>query len=142
MSRARRRNGYTLLEIMVVVFIVGLLVTVVAPRILGRTDDARTTKALADMAAITQALDLYRLDNGIYPTTEQGLDALVEKPSRPPVPSRWRPDGYLPRVPADAWGNPYVYLLATPERFALKSLGADGAEGGDGVAADIDATPR
>jgi general secretion pathway protein G len=136
----RWRAGYTLLEVMVVVFIVGLLVTIVAPRIMGRTDDARTTKVRADLASITQALNLYRLDNGAYPTTEQGVEALVERPSRPPVPKAWRADGYLGRVPVDAWGNPYVYLLQTPERFTLKSLGADGVEGGEGLAADIDGT--
>ena len=137
--RARRdRCGYTLLEIMVVVFIVGLLVTVVAPRILGRTDDARITKVAADMASIRQALDLYRLDNGVYPTTEQGLEALVERPTRPPLPRAWRSSGYVTRVPVDSWGTPYVYVLVTPERFVLKSLGGDAAEGGDGIAADID----
>jgi len=141
MSR-RRTGGYTLLEVMVVVFIVGLLVTIVAPRILGRTDDARATKAVADMAAITQALNLYRLDNGTYPTTEQGIEALVERPTRPPVPKAWRTDGYLDRMPIDSWGNPYVYVLTTPERFALKSLGGDGVEGGTGTAADIDGTKR
>ena len=135
---AKGRRGYTLLEIMVVVFIVGLLVTVVAPRILGRTDDARTTKVAADMASIRQALDLYRLDNGLYPTTEQGLEALVERPTRAPIPKSWRNPGYLPRVPTDAWNTPYVYVLVTPERFALKSLGADGVEGGEGLAADVD----
>jgi general secretion pathway protein G len=139
MTAVRRgRRGYTLLEIMVVVFIVGLLVTVVAPRILGRTDDARVTKVAADMASIRQALDLYRLDNGVYPTTEQGVEALVERPTRPPLPKAWRSGGYLTRVPVDSWGHPYVYVLATPERFSLKSLGADGVEGGDGLAADVD----
>jgi len=134
----RGRRGYTLLEIMVVVFIVGLLVTIVAPRILGRTDEARATKARADIAAVAQALNLYKLDNGSYPTTEQGLEALVERPSRPPVPKAWRSEGYVNRVPVDGWGNAYVYLLVTPERYTLKSLGADGVEGGDGRAADID----
>ena len=138
----QRRRGYTLLEIMVVVFIVGLLVTIVAPRILGRSDDARMTKAVADMAAITQALNLYRLDNGTYPTTEQGIEALVERPTRPPLPKAWRADGYLDRMPIDSWGNPYVYVLTTPERFALKSLGGDGVEGGTGAAADIDASTK
>ena len=139
MTTARRgRRGYTLLEIMVVVFIVGLLVTVVAPRILGRTDDARITKVAADMASIRQALDLYRLDNGAYPTTEQGLEALVERPTRPPLPKAWRSSGYLTRGPVDSWNHPYVYVLVTPERFALKSLGADGVEGGEGLAADVD----
>ena len=134
----RGQRGYTLLEIMVVVFIVGLLVTVVAPRILGRTDDARVTKVAADMASIRQALDLYRLDNGVYPTTEQGLEALVERPTRPPLPKAWRSSGYLTRVPVDAWNHAYVYVLVTPERFALTSLGADGIEGGNGLAADVD----
>jgi general secretion pathway protein G len=142
MSRHRNARGYTLLEIMVVVFIVGLLVTIVAPRIVGRTDEARHTKALADLASIGQALNLYRLDNGLYPTTDQGLVALVERPTSAPVPKAWRAEGYLDRVPLDPWGNPYVYVLAMPQRYTLKSLGSDGVEGGDGVAGDIDATGR
>ena len=136
---ARRERGYTLLEIMVVVFIIGLLVTIVAPRIMGRTDDARQTKATADLASLAQALNLYRLDNGAYPTTDQGLAALIERPTTPPVPKMWRSEGYVDRVPSDPWGNPYVYVLATPQRYLLKSLGADGVEGGDGLAGDIDA---
>jgi general secretion pathway protein G len=142
MSRRRRPGGYTLLEIMIVVFIVGLLVTVVAPRIVGRTDEARHTKALADLASIGQALNLYRLDNGAYPTTDQGLAALVERPTSAPIPKAWRSEGYVDRVPIDPWGNPYVYVLATPQRYTLKSLGADGVEGGDGLAGDIDAAGR
>lgn len=138
----RGRRGYTLLEIMVVVFIVGLLVTIVAPRIMGRTDDARRTKAVADMASLGQALNLYRLDNGTYPTTEQGLEALVERPTAPPAPKAWRSEGYVDRLPTDPWGNAYVYVLSSPQRFALASLGADGVEGGDGAAADIDAGTR
>ena len=138
----RRRRGYTLLEIMVVVFILGLLATIVAPRILGRTDEARRTKAVADLASLGQALNLYRLDNGVYPTTDQGLAALRERPTAPPVPKSWRSEGYVDRIPDDPWGNPYVYVLVGPQRYALKSLGADGAEGGDGAAADIDAAGR
>jgi len=118
-------------------FIIGILATLVAPKILGRTDDARRTKAIADMGGIEQALNLYRLDTGGYPTTEQGLDALVHKPDRPPVPKSWRAEGYLERVPFDPWGNAYVYLT-DGSRFTLKSLGADGVEGGDGKFADID----
>jgi general secretion pathway protein G len=137
--RRRRACGYTLLEIMVVVFIVGLLVTIVAPRIVGRTDDARRTKALADLASLGQALNLYRLDNGTYPTTDQGIGALIERPTSPPVPKAWRAEGYVDRLPVDPWGNPYVYVLAAPQRYALKSLGADGAEGGEGADGDIDA---
>ena len=135
----RRAPGYTLLEIMVVVFIIGLLVTVVAPRIKGRKDDARRTKAAADLASLGQALNLYRLDNGVYPTTDQGLEALVERPTTAPIPKAWRSEGYIDRVPTDPWGNAYVYVLAGPQRFALASLGADGVEGGNGAAADIDA---
>jgi general secretion pathway protein G len=133
----KRTAGYTLLEIMVVVFILGLLATIVAPRIMGRADDARRTKAIADMKGIEQALNLYRLDSGAYPTTEQGLDALVHRPEKPPLPHKWNPNGYLERLPVDPFGNPYVYL-SDGTRFTLKSLGADGAEGGDGRFADLD----
>ena len=136
------RAGYTLLEIVVVVFIVGLLATIVAPRIMGRTDEARATKARADLASIAQALDLYRLDNGGYPTTDQGIEALIERPTKAPLPKAWRAEGYLDRLPVDAWGNAYVYVLAVPQRFTLKSLGSDGVEGGEGSAADIDAKGR
>jgi general secretion pathway protein G len=132
------RRGYTLLEVMVVVFIIGLLAAIVAPRILGRTDEARVTKAVADMKGIEQALGLYRLDNGVYPSTDQGLAALVEKPTAPPLPKAWRAGGYLDRTPHDPWGNPYVYLLRDPQHFVLKSLGADGVEGGRGFDADLD----
>jgi len=131
------RAGYTLLEIMIVVFIVGLLATLVAPRLVGRADEARRTKAVADMKAVEQALNLYRLDTGGYPTTEQGLEALVRKPDRPPVPRTWNPNGYLERVPVDPWGNPYVYV-SDGGRFTLRSFGADGVEGGEGKFADLD----
>lgn len=136
MRRARSR-GYTLLEIMVVVFILGLLATLVVPRIVGRTDEARRTKAIADLKAIEQALNLYRIDAGSYPTTNQGLAALVRRPETPPVPKTWNPNGYLERVPVDPWGNALVYL-SDGTRFTLRSLGADGIEGGDGNAADLD----
>src|SRR5262245_46257602 len=132
----RRSGGYTLLEIMVVVFILGLLATIVAPRILGRTDDARRAKALADLKGIEQALNLYRLDAGAYPTTEQGLEALVHRPERPPVPQKWNSDGYLEQVPVDPWGHQYVYV-GSGARYVLKSYGADGVEGGEGKFADV-----
>jgi len=141
-TRQPGAGGYTLLEIMVVVFILGLLVTIVAPRIMGRTDEARVTSAIANMKSIEQALNLYRLDNGTYPTTEQGLEALVTRPTAPPIPKAWRSEGYLPRVPLDPWGNAFVYVLAIPQRYTLKSLGADGVEGGGGLAGDIDARER
>jgi general secretion pathway protein G len=133
----RSARGFTLLEIMVVMFVLGLLATLVAPKILGRAEDARRTKAIADMKGIEQALNLYRLDSGGYPTTEQGLDALVHKPDRPPVPRAWNPNGYLERLPSDPWGHPYVYV-SDGGRFTLRSYGADGAEGGDGKFADLD----
>ena len=129
--------GFTLIEIMVVVFILGLLVTLVAPKIVGRTDEARRTKAAADLRMIQQGLHLYKLDNASYPTTEQGLHALVDKPESGIVPIRWNPDGYLEKVPADPWGSEYVYI-SNGDRYTLKSLGADGEEGGDGKYADVD----
>ena len=134
---SRTRAGYTLLEITIVIFILGLLATLVVPRMIGRTDDARRAKAMADLKAVQQALNLYRLDTGTYPTTEQGLEALVHRPERPPVPRNWRPEGYLERVPVDPWGNAYVYL-GDAARFTLKSWGADGVEGGEGRFADLD----
>lgn len=135
-----RRNwprGFTLIEIMVVVFILGLLVTLVVPKVIGRTDEARQTKAAADLKAIEEALHLYKLDNGFYPPTEQGLSALVRKPESGLIPRNWNPEGYLEKVPIDPWGNPYVYL-SDGERYALKSYGADGEEGGEGKYADLD----
>jgi general secretion pathway protein G len=129
--------GFTLIEIMVVVFILGLLVTLVAPRIVGRTDEARRVKAVADVKKIEEALHLYKLDNGFYPTTDQGLQALVTRPETGNVPRRWNPDGYLDTLPIDPWGTPYAYL-SDGNTYVLKSFGADGAEGGEGKYADID----
>ena len=129
--------GFTLIEIMVVVFILGLLVTMVAPKIIGRTDEARRTKAGADLRAVQQALHLYKLDNGVYPTTDQGLSALVNQPDSGIVPVRWNPEGYLEKLPVDPWGHSYLYL-SSGDRYVLKSLGADGEEGGEGKYADLD----
>lgn len=134
---ARGEEGFTLIEIMVVVFILGLLITLVAPRILGRTDEARQTKAAADIKSIEQALSLYKLDNGSFPTTEQGLQALVTRPTSGPPPRRWNPDGYLEKLPVDPWGQPYVFR-SDGNGFAILSYGADGVEGGAGKDADID----
>lgn len=131
-------RAFTLLEVMIVVFILGLLATIIVPRLAGRTDEARRVKAIADLKSIAQALDLYRLDAGVYPTTEQGLAALVERPTAPPAPARWNPNGYLDRVPVDPWGHAYVYFRTEADRYRLKSLGADGVEGGEGIFADID----
>jgi len=137
----RRRTlgqaGFTLIEIMVVVFILGLLITLVAPRILGRTDEARQTKAAADIKAIEQALHLYKLDNGFYPTTDQGIEALVSPPTSGMLPRRWNPEGYLPKLPKDPWDMPYVFQ-SDGAKYVILSFGADGAEGGEGPAKDID----
>ena len=134
MKRLRRQAGFTLIEIMVVVFILGLLVTLVAPKIIGRTDEARRTKALADVKAIEEALHLFKLDNGFYPTTDQGLQALIQRPSNA---RNYNPDGYLDKAPIDPWGNPYVYF-SDGQEYIVKSYGADGQEGGEGKNADID----
>jgi general secretion pathway protein G len=136
-ARLRSNQGFTLIEIMVVVFILGLLITLVAPRILGRTDEARQTKAAADIKAIEQALSLYKLDNGFFPTTEQGIEALVTRPTTGLVPKRWNANGYLEKVPMDPWGSPYVFR-SDGSNFVILSFGADGAEGGEGINADID----
>lgn len=135
--QASNVRGFTLIEIMVVVFILGLLVTLVAPKVMGRTDEAKRTKAAADLRAVQQALNLYRLDNGGYPTTDQGLHALVSKPQNGTVPQRWNLEGYLEKIQTDPWGYPYMYL-SNGDRYTLKSFGADGEEGGEGKYADLD----
>lgn len=133
----RTEQGFTLLEILVVVMILGLLISLAAPRLIGRTDDAKVVKARADIQAIEQALNLYKLDSGNYPTSDQGLEALVEEPTRGDVPRNWRQGGYLERVPVDPWDGPYLYA-GDGRSFVLRSLGADGKEGGDSYDADID----
>ncbi len=105
-----RQQGFTLIEIMVVVVILGILAAVVVPRIMSRPEEARITKAKQDIRALETALDLYKLDNFNYPTTEQGLEALVTTPTSPPVPKRYREEGYLKKVPLDPWQNPYQFL--------------------------------
>jgi general secretion pathway protein G len=136
MRRGTMQAGFTLIEIMVVVFILGLLVTLVAPRIIGRTDEARVTKAKADIKGIEQALQLFKLDNGFYPSAAEGLQALI---TAPPRAHNFNPDGYLEKVPIDPWGNEYVYNSNGRDVF-IKSFGADGVEGGEGYNADIDNT--
>ena len=134
----RRERGFTLMEIMVVIFIIGLLIAVVAPSVLGSQDKAMRQKVLADLSTLEQALDMYRLDNLRFPSTEQGLQALVKQPSQEPLPRSWRADGYIRRLPEDPWGNAYRYR--TPGQHArvdIFSLGADGLEGGEGTDADL-----
>ncbi len=132
------QRGFTLIEIMVVMVILGLLVAIVAPNIMGRSDQAKITIAETQLKNIQSALDLYRLDNSHYPSTQQGLDALISKPSGSPEPKNWNPDGYLKSIPEDPWGNEYQYVSpGTEGPYDLYSLGSDGQEGGDGDAADI-----
>ncbi len=134
----RRSQGFTLIEIMVVMVILGLLVAIVAPNIMGRSDQAKVTVAQTQLSNIGNALDLYRLDNSRYPSTQQGLEALVTKPAGNPEPKNWNPDGYLKNVPQDPWGAPYQYVSpGTEGAYDLYSLGSDGEEGGEGDAADI-----
>ncbi len=138
--KAGDQNGFTFLELMVVVVILGLLATYVAPRFMGRTDDARAVKARVDISGLVTALQLYKLDNGSYPTTEQGLLALVEKPSIEPLPLNWKNKGYLEKgkIPKDPWGRDYLYLCpGIHDEYDLISYGADGAPGGEGKNQDI-----
>lgn len=133
-----RQQGFTLIEIMVVMVILGLLVAIVAPNIMGRSDQARVTAAEAQLSNIANALDLYRLDNSNYPSTQQGLEALVNEPTGSPEPRNWNPEGYMKSVPQDPWGNDYQYVSpGTEGPYDLYSFGADGQEGGDGDNADI-----
>ena len=134
MKRLSMQAGFTLIEIMVVVFILGLLVTLVAPKIIGRTDQARQTKAVADIKAIEQALKLFKLDNGFFPSTAEGVNALVQAPARA---RRFNPDGYLDKVPLDPWGQEYAYFNDGRD-VRIVSWGADGVEGGDGYNRDLD----
>lgn len=137
-ERSPRAAGFTLIEVMVVVVILGILAAVVVPRVMDRPEAARITKAKQDIRAIESALNLYKLDNYRYPSTDQGLEALVEKPSGTPEPRNWKSGGYLDRLPKDPWGNPYQYLNpGTHGDVDIYSLGADGRPGGEESDADI-----
>lgn len=131
-------RGFTLIEVMVVIVILGVLAALVVPRIISRPDEARAVAAKQDIATIGQALKLYRLDNQRYPTAEQGLAALTAKPELAPVPPNWKPGGYVERLPKDPWGNAYVYVNpGLHGEIDVLSLGADGKPGGEGLDADI-----
>lgn len=134
------RAGFTLLEVLVVVFILSLLAAIVAPKIIGRTDDAKLAEAKVQIKNFETALKLFKLDSGFYPSTEQGLEALVAKPAIGKIPKNYREDGYLEhkKIPLDPWGNPYLYVSpGIHGDFDIISLGSDGQEGGEGKNADI-----
>ena len=131
-------RGFTLIEVLVVVVILSILAALIVPRIMDRPDQARIIAAKSDIQAVTNALKLYRLDNGVYPTTEQGLQALAKKPERGEIPRNWKSSGYLDRLPRDPWKNDYQYLNpGLHGEIDVFSFGADGQPGGDGINADI-----
>ena len=130
--------GFTLLEVMVVIVILGVLASLVVPNLLGNKERADQQKVVSDLTALENSLDMYKLDNGQYPSTQQGLQALVSKPDGEPQPRRYRENGYIKRLPTDPWGNEYQYL--SPGEHGpvdIYSLGADGVEGGEGNGLDI-----
>ena len=132
------QQGFTLIEIMIVIVIMGIMASLIVPKIMGRPDEARIIASKQDIASILQALKLYKLDNQRLPSTEQGLQALVTKPSSPPIPSNWKVDGYLDKLPKDPWGNPYQYLSpGLHGSIDVFSFGSDGVMGGEGNDADI-----
>ncbi len=133
------RSGFTLVEIMVVMTILAILAVIVVPRLVGRTDDARRTATRIQIKNIEQGLNLYKLDNSTYPDTEQGLSALVQEPTIGEIPKNFREEGYLPKIPNDQWGNPYLYVSPGTHRdYDIISYGADGEAGGEGKDADIE----
>jgi general secretion pathway protein G len=137
MKKVRYTKGFTLLEIIVVVAIIAILAAYIAPKVAGRVDDARISKAKSDIRVLESSLELYKLDNFVYPSTEQGLDALVNKPSGENT-RNWREGGYIKKLNKDPWGNEYRYAYpGSNGEFDVYSLGADNAVGGEGEAADI-----
>lgn len=137
-SVTARESGFTFIEIMVVVAILAVMAALVVPRVMGRTDEAKRTAVKVQIRNFEAALQLYKLDNGGYPSSEQGLNALVEKPTAGAIPKRWKIGGYLQEIPEDPWGNPYKYVSPAPRGdYAIVSFGTDGEAGGDGINADI-----
>ncbi|KMW59444.1 General secretion pathway protein G [Candidatus Rhodobacter oscarellae] len=133
-----KEAGFSLLELMVVVVILSILALVIVPRIIDRPDQARIARVQSDLAALTNAVNLYKLDNFTYPTTQQGLQALVQAPVGEPTPPNYAASGYIDRLPNDPWGKPYQYLSpGVHGDFDIFTFGADGVTGGDGVNADI-----
>lgn len=134
-----RQRAFTLIEVMVVIVILGVLAAMIVPKLMGRPDEARIVAAKQDIATIMQALKLYKLDNRSYPSTEQGLNALIQRPSLPPAPANWKNGGYLEKLPLDPWGKPYLYLNPALHGGDVEAMsyGADGLAGGQGPDADI-----
>jgi len=131
-------RGFTLIEIMVVLIIIGLLAGIVVPKLMGRTEEAKRTKTAVQIKNLQSSLDLYKLDSGVYPSTDQGLQALVEKPAVGEMPNNWKEGGYIDKIPKDPWGSNYVYISpGIHGDYDLYSYGADGEEGGEGRNADI-----
>jgi general secretion pathway protein G len=143
LNRKNGQKGFTLIELMIVIVIIGILATLLIPRIMERPEEARRIKAKMDIKTIESALKLYKIDSGTYPTTEQGLEALIKKPETSPVPKKWREGGYLEgSVPNDPWGNPFYYTSPGSDGrdFEIISYGNDGQPGGTGRDADISST--
>ncbi len=135
-----RESGVTLIEMMVVLVIIAIVAALIVPNVIGRPDQARVTVAKTDVKTIAASLEMYRLDNRSYPTTGQGLEALVSRPTTPPAPANWSAGGYLGQLPVDPWGRPYLYRSPGESGpYDLMSLGGDGQPGGEGVNADISA---
>ena len=134
----KKRTGFTMIEMLVVVVILGLLATLVVPKVVGQGEEAKKTATMVQIKEIEQALDMFKLDNGFYPSTEQGLDALVQKPSMTPEPRKYREGGYMKKLPIDPWGGPFVYRSPGEHgEYDLFSTGTDGQEGGEGKGKDI-----
>lgn len=138
MTKHNKQKGFSLIEIMVVLVIMGLLASIVAPNVMQALSGSKTQKVQADFANIETALKMYKLDNFVYPSTDQGLEALVSRPTTSPEPKNWRSGGYLPEMPIDPWQNPYLYSSpGEGHPYEIYTLGADGVRGGEEEAADI-----
>ncbi|MBI3229030.1 MAG: type II secretion system major pseudopilin GspG [Burkholderiales bacterium] len=138
LRQRRRQNGFTLIEIMVVVVIMGIMAAMLVPKVIQRAADARITATKTNITEVINALKMYKLDNSRYPTAEQGLQALITKPTTGPIPSNWKEGGYIDKTPKDTWGKPLLYLApGLHGEVDVWSLGADGVQGGTGEDADI-----